>query len=137
MQQLFIDFPWMWVIVATVFSQASGALWYSKTLFGEAYGKAIGMSMWEKENKPPKNMSTLLLVETISRFVFFGALWLLLQYIWADHRRTIGILYFMAVITTIVTSVTWSSHRPSLVCITWWKLLLDLLVGLLIYGYLS
>lgn len=136
MQNLLAQYPWLRMILVTIVSQIIWFCRYSQALFGKAYGKAIGMKQSDMELGNTKGMVWLLIVETITRLLYFFALWLLLQYVWVDHKRLIGVLYFVGVITTIITSTIWSGHRSSLIFITWWKLAIDLLIALALYWLL-
>jgi len=84
-----------------------------------------------------KGMAKLMVWEIASRLVFFLGLGLLLQFVGIDHKRTVGILYFAAVLSTEWSAVIWSNGN------TWrlWsmragKVLIDLLIALLLYGLL-
>ncbi len=51
MQDVFIDFPWLQVFVATLAFFMFGALWYSKLLFASTWVRHTGIKMDDAEAK--------------------------------------------------------------------------------------
>ncbi len=132
MANLFVWFPWLWLIVVTIVAQVVGAIWYGP-LFSKAYGKEWGFT--EKDMKAGKeSMAGLMIREVLSRLVFFLGLWLLLQYVGVDHRWTVGALYFLAALSTDRSSVIWSKgHTWRLRAMRSAKIAIDLVIALCLY----
>ncbi|MFA7284504.1 MAG: DUF1761 family protein [Candidatus Absconditabacterales bacterium] len=135
MANLFIGFHWWWLLASVVIVQIVGAIWYGP-LFSKVYGKELKLTKADMD-AGQKGMAKLMVWEIASRLVFFLGLGLLLQFVGIDHKRTVGILYFAAVLSTEWSAVIWSNGN------TWrlWsmragKVLIDLLIALLLYGLL-
>lgn len=68
-----LSLNWLPLVVAAVVHMALGAAWYSPTLFGKQWTKAMGWSQEELESRK-KNMGSTYLIALIGSVVFAAVL---------------------------------------------------------------
>lgn len=135
MTNWFAGFHWWWLVALVIIAQIVGFIWYGP-LFSNAYQKELKVKKADME-AGKKGMGTMMVREILSRLIYFLGLWLLLQYVGADHKWEIGFLYFWAVVATEWSAVIWSNG------LTWrmfamraGKVLIDTVIALCLYGML-
>lgn len=128
---MFTNFPRLWVIIITIVTQIIWFVWYWP-LFGKLYQKENGFT---EKDMQWWGMATLMVWEIIATFVLFCWLALLLQYVGIDHKREIGCIYFLGVLSTHWSTVIWWKGKTWKSWAMWaGKVLVSIIVALLLYG---
>lgn len=134
MANVFVGFDRVWLVVSVIVAQIVWAIWYGP-LFSKWFMKENGFT--EESMKWWASMWVLMPLEIISTVVFFLWLWLLLQYVWVDHKREIWFLYFLWVLTTKWSDVIRGMNKTRR---TWFmaagKVAIAMVISLFLYAAL-
>lgn len=134
MANVFVGFDRIWLWISVIVAQIVWAIRYGP-LFSRWFMKENGFT--EESMKWWTSMWVLMPLEIISSIVFFLWLWLLLQYVWADHKREIWLLYFLWVLTTKWSDVIRGMNKTRR---TWFmaggKVAITMIISLLLYAAL-
>lgn len=125
---------WKRLLAVTIISQIVGMIWYGP-LFSSLYMKEFGKTLADREQWM-KDMPKSMLLEVLSRLVYFVGLGILLNYTAQLTVSTVGCLYFLAVVSTERSAVIWSDHSWRLWAMRAGKVLIDTVIALWLYNIL-
>lgn len=134
MMELLSSLSRKWLICVVILSQIIGSVWYM-FLFSKAYQQELKAKPMDPEQAKAM-MPKLMLLETLSRLLYFIGLGIIVTYTGQMDIWTVAFYYFLAVLTTEWSGVIWSENSRKLWAMRAGKIAVDTVIAVWLYAIL-